>query len=51
MKTKKIKAKNKEEQTKFFLSKLYVNFRNENADNQIDGYNDSPQMKQISNSE
>ena len=34
---------------KVFLSEFYINFRNENADNQIDGYNDSPQMKQISN--
>jgi len=31
------------------LSELYINFRNENANNQIDGYNNSPQMKQISN--
>ena len=35
----------------FFFSELYINFRNENANNQIDGYNDGPQMKQISNSE
>lgn len=26
-----------------------ISFRNENANNQIDGYNDSPQMKQIPN--